>query len=61
MPGGDPGGSPKMKTKITKPIPPIVPSPIPPSRAPITMQAKSMRSSIHIMIAPLILNENHFS
>ena len=48
--GGPPGGSLKANTRMTRPIPDTVPRAIPPSRAPIRMQARRMQSSIQIMI-----------
>src|ERR1043166_2763231 len=48
--GGPPGGSAKKKTKIASPIPAIVPRAMPPSRAPMRIQAKKMMSSSAILI-----------
>jgi hypothetical protein len=45
VPGGLPGGNPNRKTKTNSPSPPIGPRPIPPSRAPMTIEASSTVNS----------------
>src|SRR5262245_59745437 len=49
--GGDVGGRPKTKTRTTSPIAATVPSPAPPTRAPIKMLAKTTASSSQSMVA----------
>src|SRR4051812_28552944 len=47
--GGEPGGSPKPNTSVARPIAATVPRPMPPTRAPTKIAARTTANSIQIM------------